>query len=178
VSASRGRACVYLGLGANLGDRRASLGQALHALAGVVDIDALSSIYETEPVGDPDQPDYLNMVVRARTDLEPRALLDRVLDVERSMGRRRGPRNAARIIDVDVLLYDELALRDEGLELPHPRLTERAFVLAPLVELDPTLVHPLSHERLADLLARGGFERVMVVGRGEELIRTGRETHA
>jgi 2-amino-4-hydroxy-6-hydroxymethyldihydropteridine diphosphokinase len=138
-------ATAWIGLGSNVGDRRALLRRAIAALEREpqVEVQAVSSIRETEPVGYLDQPRFLNAVARVSTDLPPRALLERLLEIERRLGRARtGPRFGPRTIDLDLLLYGAEEIAEPGLEVPHPRLHERAFVLEPLVELDPTLVVP------------------------------------
>jgi 2-amino-4-hydroxy-6-hydroxymethyldihydropteridine diphosphokinase len=149
---------AHLGLGANLGDRRAQLQTAVDALAGsgVVTV-ASSSTYETDPVGEVlDQPAFLNACVAVQTTLEPEALLDAVKDVERAMGRVTGGpdyvRHGPRPIDVDVLLYGDREHRSARLAVPHPALLERRFVLIPLLELDFALATP-GGTRLADALA-------------------------
>jgi 2-amino-4-hydroxy-6-hydroxymethyldihydropteridine diphosphokinase len=149
---------AHLGLGSNLGDRRAMLQAAADALAvrGVVAV-ASSSTYETDPVGDVlDQPAFLNACLAVKTDLEPEALLDAVKEVERDLGRSTdGPeyiRHGPRPIDVDVLLAGGRAHRSERLAVPHPALLERRFVLIPLLEIDFTLVTPAG-VRLSDALA-------------------------
>jgi 2-amino-4-hydroxy-6-hydroxymethyldihydropteridine diphosphokinase len=137
-------AIVTLGLGANLGDRLAALQEAVDGLAerGVV-ATASSRVWETEPVGGPPgQPSYLNAVIRARTDATPEEVLRAAHAVERVGGRTRELRWGPRTIDVDVLLYDDRTSDDPALTLPHPRMTERAFVLLPLLELDPDPVLP------------------------------------
>jgi 2-amino-4-hydroxy-6-hydroxymethyldihydropteridine diphosphokinase len=136
---------AWVGLGSNLGDRRAFLRRAVAELEAEpqVEVQAVSSIRETEPVGYLDQPRFLNAVARASTDLSARALLDRLLEIERRLGRTRaGPRFGPRTIDLDLLLYGAEEIAEPGLAVPHPRLHERAFVLEPLAELDPTLVVP------------------------------------
>ena len=138
-------ATAWIGLGSNVGDRRALLRRAVAALEREpqVEVQAVSSIRETEPVGYLDQPRFFNAVARVSTDLPPRALLERLLEIERRLGRARtGPRFGPRTIDLDLLLYGAEEIAEPGLEVPHPRLHERAFVLEPLVELDPTLVVP------------------------------------
>ena len=141
---------AYVGLGANLGDREATIRRA----AGLVGADRLSTIRETEPWGYVDQPRFLNAVAELETELPPRALLDRLLEVERDLGRtREGPRYGPRTIDLDLLLYGDERVDEPGLTVPHPRLHERAFVLEPLAELDPALVVP-GRGLVADLLAR------------------------
>lgn len=144
---------AYLGLGANLGDRRGTIERALEALAAAgVRVAARSPLYETDPVTPDPQPPYLNAAARIETDLPPRVLLDLCLDVERVLGRQRPPGHtvAARVIDVDLLLYDD-AIVDEppDLVVPHPRLLVRPFVRIPLADVAlPGLVHPVTRAAL------------------------------
>jgi 2-amino-4-hydroxy-6-hydroxymethyldihydropteridine diphosphokinase len=136
---------AYVGLGANLGDREATIRRAVELLAGDPDIEvvAVSTLRETDPVGYLDQPRFLNGAAALETTLSPRALLDRLLAVERALGRtREGPRHGPRTIDLDLLLHGDEVVDEAGLRVPHPRLAERRFVLEPLVELDRTLVVP------------------------------------
>jgi len=136
---------AYVGLGANLGDRAATLARAIDLLGGRpgIDVVAVSSFRETDPVGYLDQPRFLNAAVAIETSLAPTAVLATLLDVERELGRvREGPRYGPRTVDLDLLLMDDLFVDEPGLELPHPRLHERAFALEPLAELDPELVVP------------------------------------
>ena len=147
---------AYVALGSNLGDRRAQLAAAVAALRRTpgIEVVAVSALYETEPVGPP-QGRYLNAVVRLRSELSPDALLERLLELENEAGRRRGPeRNAPRTLDLDLLLYADLAQHGPALELPHPRLAERAFVLEPLCDLAPDLVHPALGVSVAELARR------------------------
>jgi 2-amino-4-hydroxy-6-hydroxymethyldihydropteridine diphosphokinase len=147
---------AYIGLGANLGDRETTLRRALELLAREpgVEVAAVSSVRETDPVGHTDQPRFLNAAAAVDTDLPPRELLDRLLAVERALGRTRdGPRFGPRTIDLDLLLYGGERMDEPGLEVPHPRLHERRFALEPLADLDPGLVVP-GHGRLEALLAR------------------------
>jgi 2-amino-4-hydroxy-6-hydroxymethyldihydropteridine diphosphokinase len=145
----------YLGLGSNVGDRRAQLQGALAALprAGIEAL-AASSVYDTDPVGEiVDQPSFLNAGLRVRTSLEPLALLDAVKGIERELGRAAsGPRHGPRAIDIDVLLLGELELRDPRMTLPHAQVLTRRFVLIPLLELDFELRVP-DGRALADALA-------------------------
>ncbi len=144
-----------LGLGSNLGDRRALLQGAVDALpAAGVEVEAASSVYDTDPVGElPDQPAFLNACLRVRTALEPLELLDAVKDMERELGRAAGgPRHGPRAIDIDVLLLGDLELRHERMSLPHAQLLTRRFVLIPALELDFEL-HAPDGCRLADALA-------------------------
>ena len=143
-----------MGLGANLGDRAGTLARALELLGDrpEIEIVAVSSFRETDPVGYLDQPRFLNAAAAIDTTLRPQALLDVLLDVERELGRvREGPRYGPRTVDLDLLLIDGVVRDEPGLSLPHPRLHERAFALAPLVELDPELVVP-GHGTVRELL--------------------------
>ncbi len=130
---------AYLGLGSNLGDRLARLQGAIDALGASADVAvvAVSGVYETEPVG-PDQPDYLNAVVAIETSLTARALLEVAHHLEAAAGRVRAERWGPRTLDVDVLLVEDEEVDEPDLQIPHPRLAERAFVLVPLADLDPT----------------------------------------
>jgi 2-amino-4-hydroxy-6-hydroxymethyldihydropteridine diphosphokinase len=134
---------AYLALGANLGDRLATLQLAVDLLDARDGIDVVRSsrVYETEPVGPP-QPAYLHAVVEISTTLEPRALLGAGLAVEAELGRVRAERWGPRTLDVDVLLYDDREVHEPGLEIPHPRMHERGFVLVPLLELEPDPMLP------------------------------------
>jgi 2-amino-4-hydroxy-6-hydroxymethyldihydropteridine diphosphokinase len=138
-------ALVYVGLGANLGDREQTIHAALERLGAEDGVEVLrvSSLRETDPVGYEDQPRFLNGAAELETTLPPRALLELLLAVERELGRRRdGPRWGPRVIDLDLLLYGQEIVDEPGLRVPHPRLAERRFVLEPLAELDPELSVP------------------------------------
>jgi 2-amino-4-hydroxy-6-hydroxymethyldihydropteridine diphosphokinase len=157
----------YLGLGSNVGDRRACLSAAVEALPGHgVRVLASSSVYETEPVGLVlDQREFFNACLRIETDLEPEALLDACKAVERSLGREPGGvRHGPRPIDVDLLVLGDREYRSERLALPHREVTSRRFVLVPLLELDPDLALP-DGTRLSDRLAG--------MGEGQEVRRAG-----
>lgn len=133
-------AVVFLGLGSNLGNREANIDSALAYLQGSqISIDRVSSIIETDPVGGPPQPKFLNAVARARTDLEPQELLRTVLSIEHKLGRIRGEKNGPRTIDIDILLYNNAVIKTPSLTVPHPRMMERTFVMGPLKELDPDI---------------------------------------
>ena len=160
----------YLGLGSNVGDRRANLERAVATLPACgVDVLASSAVYETEPVGlVPDQREFYNACLRIRTKFDPEDLLDVCKAVERCLGRPPGgPRHGPRPIDVDLLLLDDLEYRSERLTLPHPEVRSRRFVLLPLLELDPDLSLP-GGERLADALP--GLEGQDVEPAGPPLI--------
>ena len=154
---------VYLGLGANLGDRMENIRRALALLSGQVPIEKLSSIYETEPWGYAEQPRFLNAVCRGLTSLPPLALLSLAKQIELTLGRSPAFTNAPRPIDIDILLYADLVVKSPELTIPHPGLAERAFVLVPLVEIAPDLVHPLTGATLKEMLASlGAVEGVTV----------------
>jgi 2-amino-4-hydroxy-6-hydroxymethyldihydropteridine diphosphokinase len=143
---------VYLALGANLGDRQANLQAALAALPPAVNVLERSSIYVTDPWGMTDQPDFLNMVIRGETELSPQDLLVRLKRLEKDLGRQPSIRYGPRLIDIDILFYADLVLESPGLIIPHPRLHERTFVLVPLAEIAPNLIHPVLHRPIHDLL--------------------------
>lgn len=145
---------VYLALGSNLGDRRRQLLSALDQLRAVVAIQRISSIYETEPVGYLEQARFFNMVCNGTTTLQANDLLKYVKHIEGTMGRQATFRNGPRVIDIDILLYDDLILAQEDLIIPHPRMWQRAFVLVPLAEIAPDLRDPGSNTSLRELLTR------------------------
>jgi 2-amino-4-hydroxy-6-hydroxymethyldihydropteridine diphosphokinase len=145
---------IYLSLGSNLGDRAANLSRAVELLArNGVEVLRQSPLYATEPVGFTAQPWFLNCVVEAQTELMPRQLLRVVQQVERALGRRRAVEGGPRTIDLDILLYGSSVIRAAGLEVPHPRMIERRFVLVPLRDLAPALRHPQLGLTVSELLA-------------------------
>jgi 2-amino-4-hydroxy-6-hydroxymethyldihydropteridine diphosphokinase len=143
---------VFIALGSNLGDRLSNLKTAIASLPPSVQPEVCSPVYETPPWGYSDQPHYLNQVIRARTDLEPQALLGYLKQVESRMGRKPTFRYGPRVIDLDVLFYDDLVLEARQLEIPHPRLPGRAFVLVPLAGIAPGLVHPVLDLTIKEML--------------------------
>jgi 2-amino-4-hydroxy-6-hydroxymethyldihydropteridine diphosphokinase len=149
---------AFIGLGSNLGDREAMIRQALEALAALPQTELLraSSLYDTEPVGDVEQPNFLNAVAHVDTSLPARQLLWNLLLIEKRLGRERARRWGPRIIDLDLLLYGNEVIEEADLRVPHPELTRRAFVLVPLVELDATLVHPGTGGTMLSHLSRLG----------------------
>lgn len=145
---------VYLALGTNLGDRMANLTQALVLLTPFAGLKQWSQVVETPPWGYLDQPAFLNMVVEIETELEPLDLLDRLKLLEEKIGREKSFRFGPRLIDLDILLYDDLEMHTERLVIPHPRIAERAFVLVPLAELTPERkLHP-GGQSISDFLAQ------------------------
>jgi 2-amino-4-hydroxy-6-hydroxymethyldihydropteridine diphosphokinase len=142
---------VYLGLGSNVGDRLLNLNKAIELLSEKIQILKKSKIYISKAVGYTDQPDFYNMVLYGKTDLSPEELFNFIKDVEKNVGRvyrfRWGPRE----IDIDILFYNDLVYKSDKLNIPHPRLHERDFVLLPLIELNPKLFHPVLNKRVSDL---------------------------
>jgi 2-amino-4-hydroxy-6-hydroxymethyldihydropteridine diphosphokinase len=156
---------VYLGLGSNLGDRDDHLRHALAALGRSVSVDRVSSVYDTAPLLVTDQPRFRNLAVAGRTALAPLDLLQFVKRVEAGAGRAPGGvRYGPRVLDIDILFYDDLSLNTPELTIPHPRIAERAFVLAPLAEIAPELRHPTLGQSISELLAALGEADVRRIG--------------
>lgn len=167
---------VYLGLGSNLGHREGNLTCAFNLLASEVRILQMSSIYETVPLGYTEQPKFLNAALELNTSLSPQALLDFVKEVELEIGRQRSCLNGPRLIDIDILLYGHLIIEESRLQIPHPRLHERAFVLVPMAELAPMLVHPSFKLSMAVLLEEvGGKDGVRLQTPSSSIIMPGRD---
>jgi 2-amino-4-hydroxy-6-hydroxymethyldihydropteridine diphosphokinase len=145
-------ATAYIGLGSNLGDRVATLRSAIQRLEALGHVTSVSSLYETEPVGYLEQPRFLNAVIALETALAPADLLRALLGIERDLGRTRSFSNAPRTLDLDLLVTGDVILETAELTLPHPRLHERAFVLVPLAEIAPDIVHPGNGNTFRDLL--------------------------
>ncbi|MBI2854655.1 MAG: 2-amino-4-hydroxy-6-hydroxymethyldihydropteridine diphosphokinase [Chloroflexi bacterium] len=145
---------AYLGLGSNIGDREDNINKALRLICQRVAVEKVSSLYESEPWGYHDQPDFLNAVCRTTTNLSPRELLALAKEIERSLGRKPRFRNAPRPIDIDILLYENMVIVEADLVIPHPRMVERAFVLVPLAEIAPEAVHPQEGKTVEELAAK------------------------
>jgi 2-amino-4-hydroxy-6-hydroxymethyldihydropteridine diphosphokinase len=145
---------AYLSLGSNLGNKLRFLKEAISKIgeADKITINRVSSVYETQPVGYEEQEWFLNLVVEIKTSLVPRDLLDHVLSVEDQMGRRREIKWGSRNIDIDILLYDNQIIQSDHLTLPHPRMHERRFMLLPLAEIAPKLLHPKLKKTTEELL--------------------------
>lgn len=148
-----GSTTAYVAIGSNLPVRIAHLRHAMHRLDEVATVTGASGVYESDAVGYPDHPAYLNMVARLETELGPASLLQRLQEIEAERGRERSFRNAPRTLDLDLLLHGNLRLDLPGLTIPHPRMTLRAFVLVPLLELDADLAEPSSGRPYRDYLA-------------------------
>ncbi len=145
---------AYLLIGGNEGDRFAHLARARANIEHICGHERLaSSVYRTAAWGKEDQPDFLNQVLLTDTELNAEILLQTLLGIETGMGRTRQERYGPRIIDIDILLFDDLVLDKPGLQIPHPRMTERRFVLEPLAQIAPQLLHPVLHRSISELLA-------------------------
>ncbi|MEW6286696.1 MAG: 2-amino-4-hydroxy-6-hydroxymethyldihydropteridine diphosphokinase [Chloroflexota bacterium] len=144
---------VYLSLGSNLGDRAANLKQAIALLPPQMTVQAKSNLYETPPWGYTAQEAFLNQAVRAETYLEPEPLLKHLKRLETALGRTETFRYGPRLIDIDILFYDDLVLATPLLTIPHPHLHERGFVLIPLMDIAPDLIHPLTGKSVREMLA-------------------------
>src|SRR5215213_5551766 len=156
---------VYLALGTNLGNRLANLKQAIAALTPQLDVKATSQVYETPPWGFEDQPKFLNQVIKAKTYLNPEPLLKHLKRLEVALGRKESFTNGPRLIDIDILFYDDLVLENPSLVIPHPRLHERGFVLLPLMDIAPDLIHPVNKKSVREMAAQckvEGIEKVVL----------------
>lgn len=155
---------VYIALGTNLGERFANLRAAIESMPPEIRVLAESHVYETPPWGHEDQPAFLNMVIKAETGLEPEPLLNYLKQLEVELGREPNFRWGPRLIDLDILFYDNLVTDTPPLVIPHPRLQERAFVLVPLMDLSPDLIHPVLHKCIRDLLAKVDIQGIVRYG--------------
>jgi 2-amino-4-hydroxy-6-hydroxymethyldihydropteridine diphosphokinase len=155
---------VYLGLGSNLGERDTNLRTALDRLSEFIQVGRVSSVYETEPLLVEDQPHFHNLASVGVTELEPLSLLHALKRIESDLGRVPGPRYGPRLIDIDILLFDDLILTTPELTIPHPAMLERAFALIPLAEIVPNLRHPSAKRTIAELASRLDASGVRLLG--------------
>ena len=144
---------VYLALGSNVGNRAAHLKAAIAALPPQMEVKARSQVYETPPWGYADQEKFLNQVILVKTYLSPEALIKHLKRLEMALGRETTFQNGPRVIDIDILFYDDLVYESPTLVIPHPRLHERGFVLTPLMDIAPDMVHPVKQQSIRQLLA-------------------------
>ncbi len=146
---------VYVGIGSNLGERQGNCFCAIDLLEkkGII-IKNKSSIYETEPWGVKDQPPFLNMVIKVETDLQPSQLLEVLKTVEKEVGREESYKWGPRVIDLDILLFDDIVVQEDSLTIPHPLMHERDFVLRPLLEIAPDVIHPVLKMSIGQLFCR------------------------
>ena len=151
---------VYLALGSNLGNRLDNLKQAITALTPQLEVKSKSQVYETPPWGYQDQPKFLNQVIKAETYLDPERLLKHLKRLEVALGRKASFPNGPRLIDMDLLFYDDLVLNKPSLVIPHPRLHERAFVLLPLMDIAPELVHPVTGKTVREMAEQCSMEGI------------------
>lgn len=151
---------VYLALGTNLGDRLANLKQAIVALTPQLEVKSKSQVYETPPWGFENQPKFLNQVIKAKTYLDPEPLLRHLKRLEVALGRKESFLNGPRLIDIDILFYDDVVLEKPSLVIPHPRLHERGFVLLPLMDIAPDFVHPVNKKTIREMAAQCNAEGI------------------
>lgn len=144
-------AITFIGIGSNLGERKSYIRLALEKISSLGKNLCYSHVYRTKPYGETAQPDFLNMVVKMETDLSPETLLEHLLSIETELGRKRTKKWGPRTIDLDILFYDNLILTTPKLTIPHPDLQNRAFVLKPLMDIDPSFVHPILGKTIAEL---------------------------
>ena len=153
---------VYIALGTNIGDRTENLRRARQALVEFMQLTASSPVYETPPWGIVDQPAFLNQVVTGQCELAPEVLMRQLKKLEGELGRVPGVRNGPRVIDLDLLFYDDLQLEQPALTIPHPRMEGRAFVLKPLADLAPDLVHPVLKKTITEMLQESDASGVRI----------------
>ena len=157
---------AWLGLGANLGDRAATIRRSLEAIGSLPEttLTQVSSLYLTPPLGPPDQPEYINCFAQIETTRPPLQLLQKLKAVEKSLGRKERERWREREIDIDILFYGDKIVQQESLQIPHPELQNRPFVLVPLAEITPELLHPILKKKVAELLLLIDVEGVVKWG--------------
>jgi len=155
---------VYLALGSNLGNRATNLKEAIASLSPQMEVKAKSKVYETPPWGHTEQDKFFNQVVMVKTYLEPEPLLKHLKRLEVALGRKASFQNGPRLIDIDILFYDDLVLESTALAIPHPHVHERGFVLLPMLDIAPDLVHPVRQKSVRDMLAGCDLQGIVQIG--------------
>ena len=155
---------VYLALGSNLGNRAANLKEALASLSPQMEVKAKSKVYETPPWGHTEQDKFFNQVVMVKTYLEPELLLKHLKRLEVALGRKASFQNGPRLIDIDILFYDDLVLESTALVIPHPHVHERGFVLLPMLDIAPDFVHPVKQKSVRDMIAGCDLREIVQIG--------------
>ena len=166
---------MLLGLGTNLGDRAANLRAAIDGLHALGSVETLSRVYESEPYGYAEQPAFLNMALKLRTHLEPAPLLAAVKELETRIGRVPSRRMGPRLIDIDILFYEQLTMDSPELCIPHPGVMDRAFVLAPLLDIDIGIRHPATGELLAERMMALNEDSLVPLGSARDVLNLGRD---
>lgn len=162
---------VFIGVGANIGPVRENFARALRSMEECARVVAVSSLYESDPVGPQDQPRFTNAVVKAETELSPFELLGRLKTIEREIGRKKTTRWGPRVMDLDIIFYGDLVISTDSLVIPHPRAHERRFVLEPLLEIEPAAWHPVKDMAVRDICSGlGGSQAISRTGGPEALL--------
>ncbi len=149
---------IYLGLGSNLGDKEENMSKALAFIREIATITRSSRLYETQPVGEKKQEWFLNAVVEAETDLGPKSLLAALQAIEKKVGRTKTKKNGPRVIDIDILFYDDLVIKTDDITIPHKHLHERLFVLQPFMDINPDFIHPFLNKTIRQLYSLGDWK--------------------
>ena len=162
---------VFIGIGANLGSVRENFAHAVRSIEKCARLVAVSSLYESEPVGLEDQPKFTNAVVKVETELSPFELLDRLKAIEKDIGRKKTVRWGPRVIDLDIIFYEDFVINTDSLVIPHPRAHERRFVLEPLLEIEPSAWHPAKNMSVRDICSELADSQVISKMEGPEAFR-------
>ena len=162
---------VFIGIGANIGSVHENFAKALKSIRKCTRVVAVSSLYESNPVGPQDQPKFTNAVIKVETELAPFELLDRLKEIEREIGRKKTKRWGPRVIDLDIIFYGDLVISTDSLVIPHPRAHERRFVLEPLLEIEPTAWHPAKNMAVKDICSKLGDSQTISKTDGPEVLR-------
>lgn len=161
---------VFIGVGANLGPVHENFTRALRSMEKCARVLAVSSLYESDPVGPQDQPKFTNAVIKVETELSPFELLDHLKTIEKEIGRKKTKRWGPRVIDLDIIFYEDLVISTDSLVIPHPRAHERRFVLGPLLEIEPAAWHPVKNMAVRDIYSRLGNSQAISKTDGPEVL--------